>query len=454
MLLSALGTSIANVALPTLAASFAAPFQAVQWLVLAYLLALTASIVAAGRLGDQVGRRRSLCAGLIVFTAGSALSGVAPVLWLVIVARAIQGLGAAVMMALTLAFVGDLVPRQKTGSAMGLLATTSAIGTALGPSLGGVLIELLGWRAIFLFNVPLGALAAVLARRYLPADPATTRRATFDHAGTIVLGATLVAYALALTLRRGPFAAHNAALLLAALLGLVLFVVLEQRASSPLISPTLLRDPALSASLAANVLVSTVLMATLVVGPFYLSLSLGLDAGRTGLVLALGPTVAALVGIPAGRIVDRFGTQRTSLVGVATSAAGCVALSVTPSALGVPGYVAPIVVVTAGYALFQAANNTAVLRDVAQDQRGIVSATLNLSRNHGLITGAALMGAVFALAAGTNDLTAAAPEAIASATRITFAVAAALLLLALLIMIAGRLIATRGAGAVAARSAA
>ena len=150
ILLSSLGTSIANVALPALAQAFTAPFQDVQWVVLAYLLAITTLIVGAGRLGDIIGRRRLLIAGIALFTAASLLSGIAPTLPLLIVARATQALGAAVMMALTLAFVGETVPKERTGSAMGLLGTMSAIGTALGPSLGGVLIASLGWRAIFL----------------------------------------------------------------------------------------------------------------------------------------------------------------------------------------------------------------------------------------------------------------------------------------------------------------
>src|SRR5215475_6014268 len=170
MLLSSLGVSIANVALPTLAAGFAASFPAVQWIVLAYLLATTTLIVGVGRLGDVAGRRRLLLAGLLLFTAASVLCGVAPTLWLLIAARAAQGLGAAIMMALTMAFVGETVPKAKTGSAMGLLGTMSAIGTALGPSLGGILIAGVGWRAIFLVMAPLGTLALLLAHRHLPPD--------------------------------------------------------------------------------------------------------------------------------------------------------------------------------------------------------------------------------------------------------------------------------------------
>ena len=141
----------------------AASFQAVQWVVLAYLLAITTLIVSAGRLGDMIGRRRLLLAGIFLFTFASLMCGIAPTLALLIAARAAQGIGAAVMMALTMAFVGEMVPKAKTGSAMGLLGTMSAIGTALGPSLGGVLIAGLGWRAIFLVNLPLGTLTFFLA---------------------------------------------------------------------------------------------------------------------------------------------------------------------------------------------------------------------------------------------------------------------------------------------------
>src|SRR5436190_5810409 len=207
MLLSSLGTSIANVGLPTLAQAFNASFQEVQWIVLAYLLAITTLIVSVGRLGDIAGRRRLLLAGIVLFTLASVLCGVAPTLWLLIAARAAQGLGAAIMMALTLAFVGETVPKARTGSAMGLLGTMSAIGTALGPSLGGVLISGPGWRAIFFVNVPLGILALVLSYRCLPVDirRPKTDRAGFDTVGTLLLASALAAYALAMTIGRGRF---------------------------------------------------------------------------------------------------------------------------------------------------------------------------------------------------------------------------------------------------------
>jgi MFS family permease len=432
VLLSSLGISIANVALPNLALAFDAPFQQAQWIVLAYLLAMTTLIVSVGRLGDLIGRRRLLLAGIFLFTAASSLCGLAPSLWLLIAARALQGLGAAIMMALTMAFVGETVPKAKTGSAIGLLGTMSAIGTALGPSLGGMLIAGPGWRTIFFINLPLGALALWLANRHLPDSPGVAKagQAGFDIPGTLLLALTLAAYALAVTLGRGHFGGLNFGLLLAAAIGTALFLRCEAKAGSPLIRLTLFSNPALSASLVNSLLVATVMMATLVVGPFYLALALGLSVPQVGLVMSVGPLVAGLTAAPAGHLADRWGAPRITRLGLAGMCAGALTLALLPTGFGVPGYLAPMLVITASYALFQTANNTSVMSDVSSDQRGAVSGVLNLSRNLGLITGASVMGAIFAFASATTDITGAHPEAVARGMRTTFAVAGMLVLVA------------------------
>jgi MFS family permease len=335
------------------------------------------------------------------------------------------------------------------GSAMGLLGTMSAIGTALGPSLGGVLIAGLSWRAIFLVNVPLGILTFHLAHRYLPVDRPLdsnvpkAERAGFDNIGTLLLALTLAAYALAMTTGRGSFGPLNMALLLAAVFGVGLFALAESKVASPLIRLAMFRNPVLSAGFVMSALVTTVVMATLVVGPFYLSGALALDAARVGLVMSSGPIVAALAGVPAGRTVDRFGAHRVTIAGLIGMAAGSSILPMVATRFGVPGYIAPLVVITAGYALFQAANNTAVMTNIRPDQRGVISGMLNLSRNLGLITGASAMGTVFALGSAATDITTARPEAVAAGMRITFAFAAVLILAALAIASAGRALSRR-----------
>ena len=371
MLLASLGTSIANVGLPALAQDFNAAFHAVQWVVLAYLLAITAVIVSAGSLGDRLGRRRLLLAGLLLFTVACGLCGAAPSLEWLIGARTLQGLGAAIMMAMTLGMVGDTVTRDRTGRVMGLLGTMSAVGTAMGPSVGGLLLSLWGWRALFLVGVPLGLVAAALAARYLPVDQHTRTPSP-----------------------RGAF-------------------------WSPL------RDPALRAGLVMSALVAAVIMATFVVGPFYLSRGLGLDPASTGLAMAVGPCVAAATGVPAGRLTDRLGSQRMTLAGLSLLLCGALLLAL---ASGLPGYLASLIILTTGYSLFQAANNTAVMSEIDSARRGTVSGLLNLSRNLGLIFGASALGAVFAWA--SPDVIHAAPQAVADGLHATFGVASGLILLA------------------------
>lgn len=371
MLLASLGTSIANVSLPSLAQAFDASFHAVQWVVLAYLLAITAVIVSAGRLGDRWGRRRGLLAGLLLFAVACGLCGLAPSLEGLVAARVLQGLGAAVMMAMALAMVGDTVTRERTGRVMGWLGTMSAVGTAMGPSLGGVLLSLWGWRAIFLVGVPLGLLAATLAYRCLPVDRAQ-----------VPAGAASGVWSL-------------------------------------------LKDASLRSSLAMSALVAAVIMATFVVGPFYLSRGLGLAPEWIGLAMAVGPCVAALTGIPAGRLTDRLGSRRMTLAGLGVLGCGALLLSL---ASGLIAYLAALVILTTGYSLFQAANNTVVMSDIEAAHRGTVSGLLNLSRNLGLILGASALGAVFAWA--SPDVTRALPQAVAHGLHVTFSVALGLILLA------------------------
>ena len=371
MLLASLGTSIANVGLPALAHVFNASFHAVQWVVLAYLFAITAVIVNAGRLGDRLGRRQLLLSGLLLFAAACALCAVAPSLPWLIGARVLQGLGAAVMMAMTLAMVGETVSRERTGRVMGWLGTMSAVGTAMGPSVGGMLLSLWGWRALFLVGAPLGMLAAALAFHYLPAD------------------------------RQAPAATSG----------------------DGFWRP--LKDPALRAGLAMSALVSAVIMSTFVVGPFYLSRGLGLDAAWMGLAMAVGPCVSALNGLPAGQLTDRLGSQRMTRAGLGVMGLGALLLAV---ASGLIAYLGSLILLTLGYSLFQAANNTAVMSDVEPASRGTVSGLLNLSRNLGLIFGAWALGAVFAWA--SPDVTHATAQTVANGLHVTFGVALALIVTA------------------------
>lgn len=375
MLLASLGTSIVNIALPALSAAFSAPFAEVQAIVVAYLVALTISVVVAGRLGDNHGLKPALLAGLGLFLVGSLACSLAPNLWSLIGARALQGIGAAFLMTLSMALMRQTASEGSVGRAMGLLGTVSALGTALGPSLGGLILPVMGWRGIFWIQLLLAAIASLLAFAMLPNAVGRTQ-----------------------TSSASPRSVLNLALL-----------------------PNLL----------INLLIAAVMMTTLVVGPFYLSLGLGLKETPVGFIMAIGPVLSIFCGVPSGRLVDAWGSRRVLAIGLALMALGTFLLAFLPNSIGVLGYVLSIVILTPGYQLFQSSNNTAALANVPADRRRTVSGLLSLSRNMGLIGGASVMGAVFGFGVGTGNLAHIGPAAIASGMQLTFLLAGGMITVAI-----------------------
>ena len=428
ILIASLGTSIVNVALPTFAVEFGAPVEQTQWVVLGYLLPMTIASVTVGRMGDALGGQRVLVAGLVLFMVATVACAFAPSLVTLVIARAAQGVSAAAMVTLPLALVRQAFPANRTGSAVGLLATSSAVGTALGPAGGGVLIGAFGWPAIFVAMLPITAVAITLtargARRITSPVPSTR----VDAAGILAFSFAVFAFTLAATMSASiPLWMTGALLAASAGLGLA-FVAIERRASAPVIPVNLLRQRALTVGLVKNLVVAVVMMSTLVVGPFYLSLALDLTPAAVGLTMTVGPVISVITGVLAGRLVDRVGAARIAVVGILTMVAGAALLAVLPPLLGVGGYLGGLVVLTPGYQLFLAANNTQTLTAGPATQSGSVSGLLGLSRSLGLIAGASLMGGLFSAAAEAFGDT---PQTSATAgMQTTFVVGAVLLALA------------------------
>lgn len=206
MAVAALGTSIANVALPQVAADFGLRVAAAQWVVVGYLITVAVLVTGAGRLGDRMGHRRVLIGGVSLFTAGAALGAVAPTAGWLVAARVMQGAGAAAMMALPVALLRGSLSADRMGHAMGMAGTLSAVGTAIGPAAGGLLVAMAGWRAVFVVMALAGLLVlASLLREKAP--PAAPQAGPGDPAGTVLLASAVSAWALAMTLgggRGGP----------------------------------------------------------------------------------------------------------------------------------------------------------------------------------------------------------------------------------------------------------
>jgi MFS family permease len=305
------------------------------------------------------------------------------------------------MLSLALAMVGQLVPAAQRGWGMGLLGTLSACGTALGPSFGGLLVGGFGWQAPFLLLVPVSLLALGAGMVGLPSEGGLPQRESVSLASLSLLVVALLCYGLALT----SGGALSLGLWAGALLVTALFMGRERRAQISLLPLALLADSRLRNGLLASALVASVMVLTLLIGPFYLHGVFELDMATVGLMISGGPLLAALTGMPAGWLVDRLGARPVVWLGLISMEIAALGLAWAAGQFGPLGYLLPILLLTAGYALFQTANNSAVVGGASEQTRGVVAGLLTLSRNFGQLTGVAGLGGLFATLVGEQGLT-------------------------------------------------
>ena len=430
--MTAMDTSLINTSLSDVSEAFGVTFGTGRWIVLAYLLPLTSLSVVAGRVGDAFGRSRVLVGAVALFAVTSTACAAAPTFGWLLASRAIQGASAAAMLALGYAVLGD-IPHHRAERGIGYLAAASAVGTTLGPLVGGVVAHYSA-RAVFLVNLPLAVTAGVLALRYLPRCAWQSRSdLSFDAAGTGVLTLTLLAYALVTSTPDGSRTLSQGLLVLTAA-GVLAFVAIEGWVHAPLVPLAMFRNVAFGIGLVASAVVATVLTSTLIVGPVYLTRTVGLGRAHVGLLLASGPAAAGLTASRAGRIVERFGALRATGVGLLVMATGACLIALLPVSAGSVGYIVPLTFMTSGYAMFQTANNASVLTRPDSSHRGVAGGLLSLSRNVGQITGASMMSAVFLHATGANTVALASADAVASGLRATMLVDAVLLLAVLAVI--------------------
>lgn len=414
VLMATLDASIVNISLPILVEQLNTNFATISWVVLAYGLVVTALMLGVARLGDMFDKKRIYMAGLFLFTVASLLCGLAPSVYWLIAFRALQGLGAAMTQALGMAIVTEAFPAAERGKALGTIGAVVSTGIAIGPPLGGLLIGLVGWRSIFLINVPIGILAVWIVHRFAPSS-STRPNQRFDGAGALILFATLVCYALGMTLAQsqGAAAAQPRLLLLAAALGFGLFLWIERRVAQPMIDLGMFRNPLFSINLAMGFLVFTVLAGGFLM-PFFLQLAKGYSVQQVGLLLMVNPIVTGLLAPLAGTLSDRFGSRRMSMIGLAVIIGGCLLVSTLNESVGVAGFLLRFLPFAIGIGLFQAPNNSAIMGTALRERMGIVSGLVGLSRTLGSSTGLPMIAALFAtlvitagaLPAGTDPTTA------------------------------------------------
>ncbi len=396
--MSTLDSSIVNIALPAIMKDLQSSFAGVEWVVMIYLLTVSSLLMSFGRLSDIVGRRNVYFTGFLLFAGGSFLCGFSPSVDWLIGFRALQGCGAAMLMACSPAIIVDVFPEAERGRALGTIGAVVAIGLTLGPALGGLLIHYISWRAIFYLNVPIGIIAALLVLRLFRGRTLNLwRPQPFDWRGAILLAGALGALLLAVS-HTHQWALLSWPRMICGLLALgcgLLFVYAERRVSRPLIDFSLFRIRLFVLPIAGAVLLFVSLFSIVFLMPFYLVDYAGFAENHAGLIL-ITPFIFLFFMAPlAGSLYDRIGSRLLCTSGMAVlflSLLLFARLPENPSALAV---IWRLAFAGVGTALFTSPNTSAAMNAVPPSQRGVASGMVATARNLGMVLGIAMAGAVF-----------------------------------------------------------
>jgi DHA2 family methylenomycin A resistance protein-like MFS transporter len=389
-----LDVSVVNVAINPIGADLGGGIAALQWVVNAYTLAFAGLILTAGALGDRIGAKRVFVAGFAVFTLASAGCGVAPDLGVLIAARAVQGVGAAVLVPCSLTLLNHAFPDAgERARAVGLWAAGASAALSAGPLLGGVLTATLGWRAIFFINAPIG-LAGVLVTLRWAGETSRTAGRGIDLPGQVA--AVVALSALAGAVIEGGQRGLADPLVLAAFAVAVLagaaFWVIEARSSRPMLPLRLFRAPSFGAASAIGLLVNIAFYGLLFVLSLFFQRAQHHSALVTG--LAFAPMTVAIIAanLVSGRLAQRLGI----VVGALLMGAGCAGLLGFGAEAPYGALVVQLVALGFGLGLVVPAMTSALLGGVARERSGVASGTLNTARQTGSVLGVALFGTLVA----------------------------------------------------------
>lgn len=402
--MSALDISIVNIALPTIKREFDVHLSLIEWVSIAYMIVLAISLPIVGRMADIFGRSLLYNIGFGVFVVGSAICGLAPNAIVLIVARALQAIGAGLLQANSVALITQVFRSRELGRALGIQAAVQATAMALGPFIGAVLVAWVGWRAIFYVNVPIGIIGGIAAHFVLPRYHPTRRRQRIDYPGIVLFTAALMGVALAVNQAQtsgwgAPVVLIEMAL---GLIGLALFVMTEHKAKSPTIDLSLFRHYRLIAGNVTAFLAYYALFTVLFLLPFYFEQVLGYGTLMSGVLLMPVPASMAVLAPFAGAVTNRFGVRTLTLAGSAMLTLGCFLLIFTSAARDPVLLIVAMVILGAGLGIFTPANNRATMAATPRDKLGVMGGLLNMMRSVGLIFGIDISGMLFVMVANSH----------------------------------------------------
>jgi EmrB/QacA subfamily drug resistance transporter len=403
--MTALDTSVVNTILPLISRTFNSGVADVEWVVTIYLLLLSGLLLSFGRLGDLRGHKAIYLSGFGVFVVSSMLCGLARSVEGLVVFRALQALGAAMLSANSPAILTKNFPPAQRGRALGLQATMTYLGLMVGPSLGGWLATKWGWPLVFYINVPVGLAAFMLSWRVIPNDAVNNPAEKFDLLGSGLFLAGLST--LLLGLNQGHNWGWGSPPILALLLGAVFllgwFLWVESRAQSPMLDLSLFKHPVFTLTAASAVLNYIGVYSVIFLMPFYLIRGLGLTPAQAGLILTAQPVIMAIVAPISGTLSDRVGTRLPAILGMMILSIGLLLLSRLDFDSSRSLIMASLGVVGLGTGMFISPNNSALMGSAPRTRQGIAAGILATARNFGMVLGVGLAGAIFTTILALNQ---------------------------------------------------
>jgi EmrB/QacA subfamily drug resistance transporter len=389
--MATLDGSIVNVALPTMAKKLYISTEAISWVVSIYLLVIAGTILVFGRLGDIIGKTKIFNFGIIIFTMGSLICGIAGSFPFLLFARVVQAIGAAGTMSASQGIITQVFPPQERGRALGINGTFVALGSLAGPPIGGFIVGSLEWNYIFLINVPIGIIVYLLSFRLLPKSTENSDE-KLDVKGALLFAIAIVSLFGSLLIGedygyRHPYIIGGFILFV---LSFVTFIIVENRTEVPLLQLKLFQDKLFSLSIFCGFISFIAINSLTIIQPFYLQNTLKFSPSFTGLIMMVFPVVLAVVAPLSGALSDKIGSEILTFIGLSINSVGLFLMSTLTAHTSLYILIIYIVIMSIGNGLFQSPNNSLILSNAPKNMLGIVGSVNALVRNLGMITGIAM----------------------------------------------------------------